>query len=378
MAELRSGYTTGTCAAIATKAALRMIFEQETVEKESVMTPKGVLIETAIEEAEFTENTARCAVRKDAGDDPDATNGTLIFSEVFLTEGQEIVIDGGKGVGRVTKPGLWQKIGEAAINKVPRQMIEAAALEMIEEYGFHGGARVVISVPDGEKIAQRTFNPRLGIVGGISILGTTGIVEPMSEQALIDTIKVEMAVKKANDGERLMIAPGNYGLDFIRESMGLDLNQAVTCSNYVGETLDHAVKLGFKKVLMIGHIGKFVKLAAGIMNTHSRNADGRMEIMASCAALETDDIGTVRKILKCLTTDDAIRILKESDILEPVMKRIVDKALFYVNHRAGDELTIGIIMFSNEHGLLGVSENAEELVEEYREIFGIDTGTILK
>ena len=369
MAELRSGYTTGTCAAIATKAALRMILEQKNVKKESVMTPKGVLIETPIEEAEFTQNTAKCAVRKDAGDDPDATNGTLIFSEVALTEGQEIVIDGGKGVGRVTKPGLWQKIGEAAINKVPRQMIEAAALEMIEEYGFHGGASVVISVPDGEKIAQKTFNPRLGIIGGISILGTTGIVEPMSEQALIDTIKVEMDVKKANDGERLMIAPGNYGLNFIRESMGLDLNQAVTCSNYVGETLDHAVKLGFKKVLMIGHIGKFVKLAAGIMNTHSRNADGRMEIMASCAALETDDIETVRKILKCLTTDDAIRILKESDILEPVMKRIVDKSLFYVNHRTGDELTIGIIMFSNEHGLLGMSENAEELVAEYKERF---------
>ena len=120
---------------------------------------------------------------------------------------------------------------------------------------------------------------------------------------------------------------------------------------------------------MIGHIGKFVKLAAGIMNTHSRNADGRMEIMASCAALETDDIETVRKILKCLTTDDAIRILKESDILEPVMKRIVDKSLFYVNHRTGDELTIGIIMFSNEHGLLGMSENAEELVAEYKERF---------
>ncbi len=378
MAELRSGYTTGTCAAIATKAALRMIFEQKNVKKESVMTPKGVLIETPIKEAEFAKNTAKCAVRKDAGDDPDVTDGALIFSSVTLTDSAGIQIDGGKGVGRVTKPGLWQKIGEAAINKVPHRMIYDAAREMVEEYGFHGGAEVVISVPDGEKIAQKTFNPRLGIVGGISILGTTGIVEPMSEQALIDTIKVEMAVKKANDGERLMIAPGNYGLDFIRESMGLDLNQAVTCSNYVGETLDHAVKLGFKKVLMIGHIGKFVKLAAGIMNTHSRNADGRMEIMASCAALETDDIGTVREILKCLTTDDAIRVLKEADILESVMKRIVDKSLFYVNHRTGDELTIGIIMFSNEHGLLGMSENAEELVAEYRERFGIDTGTILK
>ncbi len=366
MAELRSGYTTGTCAAIASKAALRMIFEQKIVEKESVMTPKGVLITTGIEEAEFQEKSASCAVRKDAGDDPDVTDGTLIFSAVKLRKEPGIELDGGKGVGRVTKPGLWQEIGEAAINKVPRQMIRDAAQEMIEEYGFDGGASIVISVPDGEKIAQKTFNPRLGIVGGISILGTTGIVEPMSEQALIDTIKVEIGVKKANEGEKLMIAPGNYGLDFMREHMGLDLDQAVRCSNFVGETLDFAKNAGFKKILMIGHIGKFVKLAAGIMNTHSRNADGRMEIIASNASFETEDITVVRRILGCLTTDDAIKILKEEGILEPVMKRIVDKAMFYVNHRLQDDIETGIIIFSNEHGLLGMSENAEALVQAFK------------
>ena len=195
--ELRKGYTTGTCAAIAAKAAVKMIFTGEKVYRESVLTPKGITITTDIQDISFTENSARCAVVKDGGDDPDVTTGAFIYAEVILCEGSDIVIDGGEGVGRVTKPGLWQAVGEAAINKVPRQMIRDAVKRETLKHGYNGGIKIVISVPEGEKLAKKTFNPRLGIIGGISILGTSGIVEPMSEQALIDTIAVEMKVAKA-------------------------------------------------------------------------------------------------------------------------------------------------------------------------------------
>lgn len=366
MAELRSGFTTGTCAAIATKAALKMLFEQQNIASESVMTPKGIEIETDIENASYSDRYASCAVRKDAGDDPDVTNGILVYSKVEFIDGTGIIIDGGVGVGRVTKPGLWQEIGEAAINKVPRQMIADVVKEQLDIHDYEGGVKITISVPQGVEIARKTFNPRLGIEGGISILGTSGVVEPMSEQAIIDTIKVEIDVKKANEGDYLMIAPGNYGIDFIKESYNVDLEKAVKCSNFVGEALDFAEKAGFKGLLMIGHIGKFVKLAGGIMNTHSKNADSRMELLAVHAAFETDDIKLVRKIMDCVTTDDAIAILKEAGICDAVMKRILEKALFYVGNRVGNELEIGMVIFSNEHGLLAQSDNAEQMFQRFK------------
>ena len=366
MAELKSGFTTGTCAAIATKAALKMLFEQQNIASESVMTPKGIEIETVIEDAKLSKLYSSCAVRKDAGDDPDVTNGILVYSKVEFTEGTDIIIDGGIGVGRVTKPGLWQEIGEAAINKVPRQMIADVVKEQLDIHDYEGGVKITISVPQGVEIARKTFNPRLGIEGGISILGTSGVVEPMSEQAIIDTIKVEIDVKKANEGDYLMIAPGNYGIDFIKESYNVDLEKAVKCSNFVGEALDFAEKAGFKGLLMIGHIGKFVKLAGGIMNTHSKNADSRMELLAVHAAFETDDIKLVRKIMDCVTTDDAIAILKEAGICDAVMKRILEKALFYVGNRVENELEIGMVIFSNEHGLLAQSDNAEQMFQRFK------------
>ena len=361
--ELRKGYTTGTCAAIAAKAAVKMIFTGEKVYRESVLTPKGITITTDIQDISFTENSARCAVIKDGGDDPDVTTGAFIYAEVILCEGSDIVIDGGEGVGRVTKPGLWQAVGEAAINKVPRQMIRDAVKRETLKHGYNGGIKIVISVPEGEKLAKKTFNPRLGIVGGISILGTSGIVEPMSEQALIDTIHVEIDVRLANDGEYIMMAPGNYGVDFIRETYNADLNRAVKCSNFVGEALDYAKYAGAKGILLIGHIGKFVKLAGGIMNTHSHNADSRMEIIAANASMVTDDISVIRNIMGCVTTDEAIRYCKEAGILEAVMKRIVDKAVFYTSARVQNEIEIGMVIFSNEHGILGQSEKVDELFE---------------
>ena len=365
--RLKRGYTTGTCAALAVRAALKMIFEQKIIKKESIVTPDGIFVQTEIFFAEFEKDYAKCAVKKYSGDDPDVTDGIMIFAEVTLSGRRVIIIEGGKGIGRVTKKGLYQNIGEAAINKVPRNMIAKNAEQIFEIYNYGGGADIIISAPEGEKIAKRTFNPRLGIVGGISILGTSGIVEPMSEAALIETIKTEINMKKADKGDYIMIAPGNYGLDFIKRNYGVDLNCAVKCGNFVGEAIDLANAAGFKGILLIGHIGKFVKLAGGIMNTHSKNADGRMEIIASNTAMVCGDIYVVRKIMECTTTDDAVRILKDTGICGEVMKKITDKAVFYINNRLKSNIETGIVMFSNIYGVLGESDNATEMFKHFTE-----------
>lgn len=366
--ELKKGYTTGTCAAVAAKAAVKMIFDREIVKKESVLTPKGVVVETEIIKPSFDLNSASCAVRKYSGDDPDVTNGMLIFASVALNDCGRITIDGGEGVGRITKKGLSQNIGEAAINSVPKKMIAENVEMVFDEYSYFGGADIVISVPDGEKIAEKTFNSRLGIVGGISILGTSGIVEPMSEQAIVDTIKAEIDVKRAESGDYIMIAPGNYGFDFIKQSFDVDLNNAVKCSNFVGETLDFAKKAGFKGIMLVGHIGKFVKLAGGIMNTHSKNADCRMEILASNTALVCDDLNLVRNILNCCSTDEALKLIIEKGVCEKVMEHIVEKSLFYVRNRLKCDIEIGIVIFSNVYGVLGKSNGAEKMFEYFRQV----------
>lgn len=224
--KLRFGYTTGSCAAGAARGAARLLLGEDEISEVELMTPKGILLHLEILDRKRSENAASCAVRKDAGDDPDTTNGILVYAKVekFLIRSDmedRIVIDGGIGVGRVTKPGLSQKVGEAAINPVPRAMILQAVEEIADQYHYEGGLKVTISVPEGEKIARKTFNPRLGIVGGISILGTSGIVEPMSEKALIDSIRVEMTQHAAMGEQYMLVTPGNYGADYLREHMEL-------------------------------------------------------------------------------------------------------------------------------------------------------------
>lgn len=362
--KLRSGYTTGSCAAAAAKAATSMLLSGVIVNKVSLLTPKGVTLQLTIEDINMSKDSVRCAIRKDSGDDPDVTNGILVYAKVNRIQGNQTIVDGGIGVGRVTLPGLWQKIGEAAINKVPRQMIMQGVTTVCEQMGYDGGLRVIIEIPEGVEIAKRTFNPRLGIEGGISVLGTTGIVEPMSESALIDSIALEIKVKKANGQEILILTPGNYGADFLNETLHIDINKAVKCSNYVGEALDTAVEVGYMKILMVGHVGKFVKLAAGIMNTHSKQADARMEIFLANAALEGANLETLQAIEQAITTDEMISILKQSGHLDSVMKRIMNRIQFYVQHRLGMDIKVGIMVFSVEYGLLGQTEGTEDLIIE--------------
>lgn len=367
--KLRFGYTTGSCAAGAARGAARLLLGEDEISEVELMTPKGILLHLEILDRKRSENAASCAVRKDAGDDPDTTNGILVYAKVekFLIRSDmedRIVIDGGIGVGRVTKPGLSQKIGEAAINPVPRAMILQAVEETADQYHYEGGLKVTISVPEGEKIARKTFNPRLGIVGGISILGTSGIVEPMSEKALIDSIRVEMTQHAAMGEQYMLVTPGNYGADYLREHMELPFEKNIKCSNYVGETIDMAVDMGVKGILFISHIGKFVKVAAGIMNTHSHSADARMEVLCSNAIRAGGDLACARSILQCNTTDEALRVLDENHILKETMKEITGRIQFYLDHRSYQQILLGAVIFSNEYGYLGQTANAAELIDK--------------
>lgn len=372
--KMRCGYTTGTCAAAAAKAAAQMLLSGRKVTEVSVRTPSDITLTLPVCEIQMKAHAVSCAVQKDSGDDPDITNKILIFAEVSYIHNNsnivndtaavkpQIIVDGGVGIGRITKKGLARPVGAAAINPVPLKMIEAALKETAEAFGYEGGLQTVISAPQGVEIAKKTFNPQLGITGGISILGTSGIVEPMSEQALIDTIRTEMKMHLADGEQTLLITPGNYGQDFLHETLKIELKRSIKCSNFIGDTIDMGCELGAKGMLFVGHIGKLVKLGAGIMNTHSKMADGRMEILAACAVRAGAGIEAVRNILDCVTTDAALELLKNEKILGKTMEQLMLQIDACLQKRGGDNMQIGAVVFSNEYGLLGKTEQADELL----------------
>ena len=362
--RLRRGHTTGTCAAAASKGAALALLG-EAVPSVRITTPKGITLDLPIEDLRVTDDEASCAVRKDGGDDIDATSGTLVYSTVSRID-SGIEVDGGTGVGRVTRKGLDQPPGNAAINRVPRSMIREALEDVSASLGYTGGLRAVISVPEGMEIARKTFNPRLGIVDGISILGTSGIVEPMSETALIDTVRTEMRMRVANGAGTLLVVPGNYGKDFSEGIDGIDPEFAVKCSNFVGEMLDCAVELGVD-IVLVSNLGKMVKLAGGIMNTHSRNADARMEILASNGAMAGASLDCIKEVMGCISTDDALEVLDREGLIPKVSEIMMGKIEFHMNHRTGGAIRVGAVMFSSVYGLLGKTSLADELLDRVRE-----------
>lgn len=370
--ELRKGFTTGSCGAAAAKAALYMLLTGSVKDEIEIITPGGAVFRTEVKDIFREGNRVRCAVVKDGGDDPDVTTGLHVTAEVRAEErgdgALEIQIEGGPGVGRVTLPGLDQPVGNAAINRVPRQMIEKELTEVAELLDFRGRIRVILSVPGGEAAAERTFNPRLGIEGGISILGTTGIVEPMSTRAILDTIRVELNQRKAL-GDRIgAVSPGNYGLNFMKETYGYDLNRSVKCSNYVGDTVDMVREMGFRGMLLTGHIGKLIKVSGGIMNTHSKEGDARMELLAAGVIRAGGSTDTLRGILNCRVTEEALGIIQgeSPELLRKSMDAVMDRILYYLRKRAGEELPVECILYSNEFGLLAASPGAMDMLEELR------------
>lgn len=365
--KLALGYTTGSCAAAAAKAASMMLFSKQAVEYAELQTPKGITLSLEILDATLENGAASCAVKKYSGDDPDVTNGILVYAKAsFGNTGEErnVLIDGGVGVGRITKPGLEQPVGAAAINKVPRQMITESVIEVMEEYDYYGEIFVEISIPEGMELAKKTFNPRLGIEGGISVLGTSGIVEPMSEEALIASIRLEMQMHRNNGADYLVISPGNYGTAYLSQNFPINLEKSVKCSNFLGETIDMAVEMEYKGILFVSHIGKFIKVAGGIMNTHSRCADSRMEILTANALRAGAPADALRDVLDAVTTDEGLSILKQHGYLEKTMKYVMEKIEFYLNNRAYHNLELATLVFSNELGELGRFGDVEGLLRK--------------
>ena len=366
---LRCGYTTGTCAALGAAGAARLLLTGRTPETVGLRTPKGIVVEVAPQFCRLcSATTAECAIVKDGGDDVDATTGLPVVAEVTLLPDapRTVTIDGGTGVGRVTKPGLDQPVGAAAINHVPRQMITEALLKEAETAGYSGGFAVVIRIEGGEDAAKRTFNPHLGVVGGLSVLGTSGIVEPMSQQALLDSLQLEIH-QAALQSRRLILAPGNYGLDYLAGHYP-ELREIpiVKISNFIGEALDMAAAEQFGEVLLVGHVGKLVKLAGGIMNTHSKQADCRTELFCAHAALCGADTVTCRALMDAATTDACLDILDAAGLKITVMASLLQAVQLHLDRRVAGAFTVGAVLFSNQSGPLGQTTQAKILLQSWK------------
>ena len=364
--KLRCGYTTGTCAAAASKASCEMLLSNTIAKKVTIEVPKGIVLELDIYNIELTADYSSCSVKKDSGDDPDITNGIMVYAKCEkIPYGVEI--DGGIGIGVVTEKGLDQPVGAYAINSVPRKMIKYAVEEVCEKYDYHGGIKITVSIPEGVELAAKTFNPHLGIIGGISVIGTTGIVEPMSNSALIETIRTQVKMLSAQNHKYLLLTIGNYSQSFLKDKLPLLNEKSVMCSNYIGEAIDCALEFGFEGVLIVGHIGKLVKLGAGIMNTHSSQADGRMDVLVTCGLLADVPVTILKRLPFCLTVDAALGELQSAGAIEKTIEVLMQKTQKYLLAKVKGEMKIAALMFSEKYDVVGKTEQANELIEHIME-----------
>lgn len=383
--QLRSGFTTGTCAAAAAGAACAMLFTGNDIRHWKIMTPKGTEADLPLFHVVLTRKKVECAVKKDAGDDPDVTHQAMIFASVeYVSESEmdqepayyrweeeesnysaPLFLTAGEGIGRVTRAGLSCPVGKPAINPVPRSMIFKEVDSARRKAGYDGALKICIWVPEGRRLAEKTFNPRLGIEGGLSILGTTGIVKPMSEEALKATIRLELHVKAVAGEKKVILAPGNYGEAFLKDNYGISMEDGVLCSNFLGESMKMAGKEGFEQILLVGHAGKLIKAAGGVYNTHSKYGDRRMEILWECI----ESVGEEEKDLKELmrnanTMEEAAGVLKERKILKPVMEEAVRRIQEYTVLWSGGK-QVEVVTFSSFHGILGMTPGAGRLLESF-------------
>lgn len=384
--KLRLGITTGTCSAAAAQAAAMQLLLGVESHAVTLRTPKGMTVSVPVYLLESDSRKASYKVVKDSGDDPDVTNGTDVCVTVAYakqrvreqTDGSRdrscaftsesfpyLTLDGGIGIGRVMKGGLEQAVGQATINRVPRQMIFAAVADVCEKANVCEPLHITVWMPEGETLAKRTFNPKLGIEGGLSVLGTSGILEPMSEQAIVATIETEIRQLHAVGEEKVLVTPGNYGQAYASEYLGLDLAKSVKSSNYIGDTIDLAISYGMKDFLLVGNIGKLVKLAAGIFNTHSKVADGRGEIFAVHAAMAGAEAKVVQEIYDCINTDRMLDVVEREGLREAVMQSILAAIEKHVAGRIGDTMRFGVIVFSEKYGYLGQTSDAERELNKW-------------
>jgi cobalt-precorrin-5B (C1)-methyltransferase len=360
--KYKRGYTTGSCAAGAAKAAVHMALTKNKIDNINIDTPKGIPLNLKVHNQNIQENYSSCSIQKDGGDDIDSTHKIHIYANAKINNSGIIEIDGGIGIGRVTKKGLGIEIGQAAINKTPKLMIENEVRKVIGDKG----AKITIYSPEGEEISKKTFNPRLGIVGGISIIGTTGIVEPMSDEGWKKSLSIELQMKKEQGLEHIVLVPGNHGERFVNEILEIDMRYVVRTSNFIGYILKEAQRMGYKKILLVGHLGKYIKLAAGIFNTHSKIADARAEILVAYLALMNVSHEILNKVYSCLTTEAAMEVINKYGY-EDVYKIIADKCKERVDIHLDDKsIDVGVITFSMEQEILGETCNIDKLLEVFK------------
>lgn len=357
VSELRSGLTTGTCASAVAKASAYMLVNNTVLDHISVTLPSGQEVLLELCNCIITENAVQCSTIKDAGDDPDITNGAEVIGKSSFTEGTEVIIKAGKGIGTVTKPGLAVEVGKPAINPIPLKMILQSLTEVVKD---QMGIEVEISIPAGEELARKTFNPRLGIVGGISVLGTTGIVKPMSEEALKDSLVIKLKQLAAFGHHQAIFTPGNYGQSFTKENLNIEEDKTVLTSNYIGYMFENAVRYGFKKVVLIGHLGKLVKVAGGIFHTHSKIADARNEIMASNYFLFSKDEQGFDRIMTSNTTEEVVGFINNSEFWNFLAQQIKTRSQLYIHN----EMEIEVVLLSQKAGLLAQTKNAKRIIED--------------
>ncbi|HAQ39414.1 MAG TPA: cobalamin biosynthesis protein CbiD [Clostridiales bacterium] len=349
--KISCGFTTGTCAAAAATAAAIMLFSGKIVYKVYVKLPTGEMLLVDIGDQKFDVEGVSCCVKK-GSDDSDLTDSVLIYAKIRLNPSNGICIEGGTGVGIVTQNGMNCPVGSAAINSVPRKMIAENIKRICDDYKYSGGVNIVISVPGGEELAEKTFITRLGVTGGILITGITGVVEPVSEKAFIESLRVEMEVIREKGYTILLAFPGNHAQSFIDRSLGIVGENCIKFGNYLGEILDFAMELDFNEILIACHIGKIVKVAGGMMNTHYRNGDFRMEVFACYAALYGAGRKTVEEILGSITSEQVLDILESENIEKSVIDKIREKAEYYINKRVENKIRTKLIIYSNNKGIL--------------------------
>lgn len=376
--KYRRGYTSGSCACGATKAALIMLLEKRNINEVRIGTPKGVDLDLKIDNISREKGWVQCSVKKAGGDDIDATHGMDIFARLELVQADQVpdfrsdldsdylFITSGQGIGRVTKKGLDIRPGRPAINRVPLKMILKEVQETLDEagldiYDYLGGRKILVTIfaPQGQEIAKRTFNSNLGIEGGISIIGTTGIVEPMSDEGWKKALSAELAIKRAEGRETIILVPGNIGRDIMAKSYGADLDGIVKMSNFIGYMLMETKRLGFKKVIIGGHIGKLIKLSGGITNSHSRVAYARSEIMVANLALLGAPLELLKEVDACLSTDAMVDIIRDagySKVFKVLADKAASKAKVYMRLGQEDHMDIEVYLFSMDGSLLAKSQ----------------------
>lgn len=358
------GVTTGTSAAAVAKAAAKMLIFDTKINSISVMTMEGVLFDADVFHVEIDHTYVSCAVRMPREDFPGIEDDVLIYAkaefESHFNENPVVTILGGAGIGRVKKPGLNIPVGNAAISEVPLSMIEEAVLEELNKAGITSEIVITLSVPNGFEIAKKLHNPRIGIEGGISIMGTSVTLEPVGIRAKIDTIHMELNQRHALGFRYVAIALDDHGREFLKDTYGYDIERSVKCIDFLGETIDHAKELGFKELIVSGNIEKLIKVAGGIMNTHQRESDCRMEILSSIAILEGGDAELARNVLSCVSVEEALGIIKQKGLYDAVIKRVTDRIIFHLNRRADESIGFQCILFSGEDKLLSETKGVDK------------------